>query len=76
MQEVDVQLKAVCERFISESSATLTAPLRDLLAKCDVIFQLAEKDRLDPANTLHQQPFAKAGVFLYSRCTSVHVVDR
>ena len=63
-QEVDVQLKAVCEKFISEASFSLTAPIRDHLAKCDVIFQLAEKDRLDPANTLHQQPFAKAGIIL------------
>ena len=53
---MDVQLKAVCERFIAEMSTSLTAPLKDLLAKCDVIFKLAEKDRLDPANILHQQP--------------------
>ena len=46
-------------------SATLTSPVRDFLAKCDVIFQLADKDRLDPANTLHQQPFAKAGVYIF-----------
>ena len=59
---MDVQLKSVCERFIADMSVSLTAPLKDLLAKCDVIFQLAEKDRLDPANTLHQQPFAKPGV--------------
>jgi hypothetical protein len=59
-KEVDFQLKSVCERFIADMSSSLTAPLKDLLAKCDVIFQLAEKDRLDPANSLHQQPFAKA----------------
>lgn len=58
---MDVQLKAVCEKFIADMSTSLTALLKDLLAKCDVIFQLAEKDRLDPANILHQQPFAKAG---------------
>ena len=46
-------------------STSLTAPLKDLLAKCDVIFKLAEKDRLDPANILHQQPFAKAGLYVY-----------
>lgn len=62
LQEVDVQLKAVCEKFISDMSSTLTAPAKDFLAKCDVIFQLAEKDHLDPANILHQQPFAKAGM--------------
>ena len=61
LQEVDVQLKAVCERFISDMTSGLTVPLKDFLAKCDVIFQLAEKDRLDPASTLLQQPFAKAG---------------
>ncbi|CAI8054354.1 Conserved oligomeric Golgi complex subunit 3 [Geodia barretti] len=59
-KEVDVQLKAVCERFISDMTSGLTVPLKDFLAKCDVIFQLAEKDRLDPASTLLQQPFAKA----------------
>ena len=42
-------------------SSSLTAPLKDLLTKCDVIFQLAEKDHLDPAHILHQQPFAHAG---------------
>ena len=62
LQEVDVQLKAVCEKFISDMSSTLTTPVKDFLAKCDVIFQLAEKDHLDPANILHQQPFAKAGM--------------
>ena len=36
---MDVQLKAVCERFIAEMSSTLTTPLKDFLAKCDVIFQ-------------------------------------
>ena len=61
---MDVQLKAVCERFIAEMSYTLITPLKDFLAKCDVIFQLAEKDRLDPVNILHQQPFAQPGVRL------------
>lgn len=64
-KEVDVQLKAVCEKFIADMSSSLTAPLKDLLAKCDVIFKLAEKDRLDPASILHQQPFAKAGVYIH-----------
>ena len=67
-KEVDVQLKAVCEKFIAEMSASLMAPLKDLLSKCDVIFQLAEKDHLDPASILHQQPFAKAGNFHHSFC--------
>ena len=56
-----MQLKGVCEKFIGDISSSLTAPLKDLLAKWDVIFQLAEKDRLDPASILHQQPFARAG---------------
>ena len=61
-----MQLKTVCEKFIAETSTSLTAPLKDFLTKCNVIFQLAEKDRLDPANILHQQPFAKAGVQSYN----------
>ena len=65
LQEVDVQLKLVCEKFISDISASLTAPLKSLLSKCDVIFQLAEKDNLDPSNILHQQPFARAGTNTY-----------
>jgi hypothetical protein len=57
---VDVQLKAVCEKFIAEMSSLLIAPVRHFLSKCEVIFQVAEKDGLDPANILHQQPFAEA----------------
>jgi hypothetical protein len=59
-KEVDVQLKAVCEKFIAEMSSLLIAPVRHFLSKCEVIFQVAEKDGLDPANILHQQPFAEA----------------
>ena len=61
MQEVDVRLKKVCERFIAETSSTLTAPLKALLARVEVILQLAAKDKLEPNTLLHQQPFAAAG---------------
>ena len=65
-----MQLKAICEKFITETSFSLIIPLKDFLSKCDVIFKLAEKDRLDPANLLHQQPFAKPGskYFVYILC--------
>lgn len=56
-----MRLKKVCERFIAETSSTLTAPLKALLARVQVILQLAAKDQLDPNTLLHQQPFAAAG---------------
>jgi hypothetical protein len=58
---VDLQLKGVCEKFISDSSSSLLKPLKELLARFDVIFQLASKDSQDPAKLLHHQPFAKPG---------------
>ena len=60
-QEVDLQLKRMCEQFISDATNSLTQPLKSLLSKYDVIFQLAEKDSHDPATMLHHQPFAGAG---------------
>lgn len=56
-----MRLKKVCERFISETSSLLTTPLKALLARVQVIMQLASKDKLDPQTLLHQQPFASAG---------------
>lgn len=56
-----MQLKRSCERFISETSSLLTAPLKALLARLQVIVQLAAKDQLDLKTLLHQQPFASAG---------------
>jgi hypothetical protein len=58
---VDIRLKKICERFIAETSSTLTAPLKALLSRVDVILQLASKDKLEPKTLLHQQPFAAAG---------------
>lgn len=60
-QEVDIKLKKVCERFIAETSSTLTSPLKALLARVQVILQLSAKDNLEPNTLLHQQPFAAAG---------------
>ena len=64
LQEVDMKLKKVCEQFISEISSSLTAPLKALLARIQVILQLASNDKLDANTLLHQQPFASAGVVL------------
>lgn len=58
---MDIRLKKVCEKFISETSLLLAAPLKSLLARVQVILQLAAKDKLDPKTILHQQPFASAG---------------
>ena len=67
-QEVDLQLKRICEQFISEVSTALTRPLKALLSKYDVIFQLAEKEEHDPATVLHRQPFAAAGMCMHFVC--------
>ena len=56
-----MRLKKVCERFIAETSSTLTTPLKALMARMQVILQLAAKDKLEPKTLLHQQPFAAAG---------------
>ena len=56
-----MQLKKSCEHFISETSSLLTAPLKALLARLNVLLQLATKDNLDTKTLLHQQPFASAG---------------
>ena len=56
-----MKLKKVCEKFISETSSSLTAPLKAMLSRVQVILQLASKDKLDPGTLLHQQPFASAG---------------
>lgn len=61
-QEVDKQLKLVCEKFISDVSSSLVNPLKTLLSKFDVIFVLASKDNLDIGTLVHQQPFAVAGI--------------
>lgn len=71
-----MRLKKVCERFISETSSLLTAPLKSLLARVQVILQLASKDKLDPKTLLHQQPFASAGTTYmchYVRTQALHV---
>lgn len=62
MQEVDKQLKLVCEKFISDVSTSLVTPLKTILSKFDVIFVLASKDNLDIGTLVHQQPFAAAGI--------------
>lgn len=59
-KEVDTRLKKVCERFISDTHTALTAPLKALLSRMEVILQLSAKDSLDPHTLLHQQPFAAA----------------
>ena len=61
-QEVDKQLKLVCEKFISDVSSSLVDPFKTLLSKFDVIFALASKDNLDIGTLVHQQPFAVAGI--------------
>ena len=58
---MDIRLKKICERFISETSSALTAPMKALLSRVQVILQLAAKDNLDAKTLLHQQPFAAAG---------------
>ncbi len=57
-----MQLKGVCEKFISQVSASLCQPLRALLSRYDVIFELAEKDHHEVGTLLHRQPFASAGL--------------
>ena len=57
-----MQLKRVCEQFISQVSSSLSQPLRALLSRYDVIFELAEKDGHDVGTLLHHQPFASAGL--------------
>ena len=69
-QEVDLQLKCLCEQFIADTTTSLTHPLKSLLSKYDVIFQLAEKDSHDPATLLHHQPFAGAGRACVCVCVS------
>ena len=56
-----MQLKKSCERFISDTCSLLADPLKSLLSRLQVIFQLAVKDKLDPKTLLHRQPFASAG---------------
>ena len=56
-----MQLKKVCEKFISESSSSLVEPVKTLLSRFDVILQLASKDGQDASALLHRQPFAAAG---------------
>lgn len=63
LQEVDMHLKRECEQFISSVSASLLHPLATLLSKFDVIAQIAEKEKQDPATLVHRQPFASAGEF-------------
>ena len=57
-----MQLKKSCERFISDTTSILSEPIKSLLSRLQVIFQLATKDSLDPKTLLHHQPFAAAGM--------------
>lgn len=60
-KEVDKQLKLICEKFISDVTASLSDPLKALLSKIDVIFEMAAKDKLNANTLLQQQPFTAAG---------------
>ncbi|XP_066915841.1 conserved oligomeric Golgi complex subunit 3-like [Clytia hemisphaerica] len=59
-QEVDAELKTVCERFISETTDSFIAPLNALLDKIDTILKMAEQEGKNGQQLLKQQPFAKA----------------
>ena len=60
VKEVDLRLKESCEQLISHFSSQLTQPLSALLAKFDVVSELASRDKKDLTTLIHQQPFANA----------------
>ena len=60
-QEVDTELKSVCELFISDVTSSFVSPLISLLDKMDTILKMAEAEGKDASALLKQQPFARAG---------------
>ena len=69
-----MQLKKSCEKFISDTCSLLTEPLKSLLSRLQVIFQLAAKDSLDQKVLLHRQPFASAGKVSFSHFFLVFLI--
>ena len=67
---MDFKLKEICEQFIGEVSDSITQPLKGLISKYKVVFQMAEKDHLDCASLIDKQPWASAGQ-AHALCSSV-----
>ena len=60
-QEVDTELKNICEEFISTAVDSFVSPLTSFLDKIDTLAKLAEEEGKEKRQLIGQQPFAKPG---------------
>ncbi len=60
-QEVDNELKNVCEQFISAVVDSFVNPLTSFIDQIDTLAKLAEEEGKEKRQLVSQQPFAKPG---------------